>query len=232
MEEIILSPRLRFLADWVPLGSNFADIGTDHGYLPLFLKKNGRISSVIATDINVGPLEAGKKIARKHDISLDFRLCDGLEGVFPKEVDCISIAGMGGMTISQILAAWLFQFPQVKDWQGTFLLQPMSTQRDLRFWLNTQGFTILEEGVICEGDTLYTAMKVRVGEDTPYAEEEYLFGRQSVCQDDRNRLVYLEHTLGKIQKIYEKLGPSNRTRQEELKAQEKMLLKMKKELET
>lgn len=56
MKHLQLQPRLRLLADMVPAGAHLADIGTDHGYLPVWLMQQGRITSAIAADIGPEPL--------------------------------------------------------------------------------------------------------------------------------------------------------------------------------
>ena len=82
-----LAPRLQLLADLVPQGARLADIGTDHGYLPVWLLQQGRISSAIAADIGAGPLEHARRTAREYDVyGLAFRLCDGLSAIAPDEI--------------------------------------------------------------------------------------------------------------------------------------------------
>ena len=56
MRELLLQPRLQLLADMVPVGSRLADVGTDHGYLPVYLLQKGRINTAIASDIGAEPL--------------------------------------------------------------------------------------------------------------------------------------------------------------------------------
>mgnify|MGYP000146352419 CR=1 FL=1 len=38
-----LSERLKLVASFVPEGSRIADIGTDHGYVPIYLAEIGKI---------------------------------------------------------------------------------------------------------------------------------------------------------------------------------------------
>lgn len=230
MEKISLSPRLQVLADWVPEGSVFADIGTDHGYLPLYLQQKGKISKAIACDVSQGPLSAARTMAIRYGLQMDFRLGDGLEKVNPCEVDCLAIAGMGGLTISQILGQWQRYFPEATAWQGVFLLQAMSTRKELRGWLCEQGYTIEEERTIPEGETLYNAMKVSVGKCVPFTDGELLVGRQRAEYYDPHRLALLDMSIEKIQKILGKLeGSSQNQRREELEGQRESLLAMRKE---
>lgn len=106
MKRITLQPRLRLLAEMTPPGGRLADIGTDHGYLPVWLLQEGRIPSAIAADVGAEPLEHARRTAEEYETQgLDFRLCDGLSGIEPEETDTVVIAGMGGETIRDILRA-------------------------------------------------------------------------------------------------------------------------------
>ena len=137
MEKLHLQPRLHLLADLVPQGAKLADIGTDHGYLPVYLLQKGRIASAIAADIGRAPLEHARRTAQQYGVEDDMRFlcCDGLQGIGPEDVDTVVVAGMGGETIIHILsqASW------TKAGSTLLLLQPMTKQEDLRRWLNENG---------------------------------------------------------------------------------------------
>ena len=85
MKHLQLQPRLRLLANMVPQGARLADIGTDHGYLPVWLMQQGRIASAIAADIGPEPLDHARRTAAEYGAALDLRLCDGLRGIAPHE---------------------------------------------------------------------------------------------------------------------------------------------------
>lgn len=222
-----LSPRLSVLARWAAPGCRFADIGTDHGYLPVWLIKNGVIDRAIATDLRSGPLERAAHTARRYGVAdrVQLRLCDGLEGLEPRETDTIAIAGMGGETIAGILD----RAPWTRREDVTLLLQPMSTQPELRRRLLEGGYRVEEECLACQGGTLYVAMKVRPGRDRPMTVAELWAGRQS---RDPLRGRWLEQCLTKAEKALEGRRrakcPSGKTvaRLEELTAE---LMQMKKE---
>lgn len=153
-----LSLRLRTIATLVPFGARVCDIGTDHAHLPIYLKQNGFVSTVIATDLNKKPLENAKNnilLSGAEDISL--RLCDGLSGVTADEVDTIIIAGMGGEVITDILknCAW------IKDSSKTLILQPTTSGEFLREFLCKNGFKILSETPLSENKKLYSVMTVQ-----------------------------------------------------------------------
>ena len=61
-----LTPRLRAIADQVPQGARLVDVGTDHGYLPVWLLLNRRIGRAIASDLRAGPLDRARETARQY----------------------------------------------------------------------------------------------------------------------------------------------------------------------
>ena len=100
-----LSKRLYAVAGLVTEGASVADIGTDHGYVPIYLVKNKIASKVIAMDINKGPLERARMHIIGHGLKgqIETRLSDGLKMVNPGEVDAMIAAGMGGALVIKIL---------------------------------------------------------------------------------------------------------------------------------
>ena len=84
-KKLELTPRLQLLADWVPQGAKLADIGTDHGHLPIWLSLQGRIVSAVASDLRKGPLERAKENGRTYGVTnIDYRLGNGLFGIRPE----------------------------------------------------------------------------------------------------------------------------------------------------
>ena len=193
-----LSPRLRSVAELVPHGAHFADVGTDHAYLPVWLILHGVIDKAIASDLRPGPLERARETAEKYFVAdrIDFRLCDGLTGLRSEEANAIAIAGMGGETIANILAG----APWTKEKEITLILQPMSSQPDLRLWLSGNGYAIEKECIAREGKTLYTIMLVKAGEMKTLTQAELWAGRQS---RDPLRGEMLDHVAGKVRRALE-----------------------------
>lgn len=160
--QIALSGRLRAIAALVPPGSRAADIGTDHGYLPVWLLQNQRVSFMAACDVNHAPLEHARQSAAQYGLedAVAFRLGDGLSRIAPEEVDTIIIAGMGGETIAAILDA----APWTKEPRRyRLLLQPMTKQPFLRTWLAEHGYQFLEERLVYENHTYFPVMMVTGG---------------------------------------------------------------------
>ena len=174
MRTIHLTPRLQMTADLAPEGARLADVGTDHAYLPAALILEGKIPWAIAADLRQGPLDRARATVRECGLTgrVAFRLCDGLTGIQPGEVDAVVIAGMGGETIAAILSA----APWVRTGDVPLILQPMSSFPDLRGWLQGNGFAIQEERLAREGEMLYTALLVRAGEMAPLSLAEVWLG--------------------------------------------------------
>lgn len=161
MKKKKLNPRLQCIADCVSQGARLADIGTDHGYLPVWLLQTGRIERAIASDINALPLEHARRTAAEYGVlnRMDFRLCAGLDGFTPDDADTIVVAGMGGETIIAILnaAPWLLKS------DTALLLQPMTRAELLRPWLAANGFRIVSERLVRDKGTIYAVLTVKAG---------------------------------------------------------------------
>lgn len=170
---INLDKRLAAVASMVRRGSRVADIGTDHAYLPVYLVENGICPGGVAADIRQGPLDAACRTVTEAGLTdaIDLRLGDGLAPVAANEVDDIVIAGMGGETIVDILsaAAW------VKDTRLRLVLQPMTRAEELRRWLLTNGFVIIEERLVKDGHRLYCVMTATYTAAPPERDEFYYY---------------------------------------------------------
>ena len=174
-KKLRLQPRLQMLADMVPRGASLADVGTDHGYLPVWLLQEGRICRAVASDVNAEPLAHARQTARLYGVSdaMEFRLCPGLAAYAPGEVDFIVVAGMGGETIRAILEA----APWLPGSGAELLLQPMTKAEELRLWLPDGGYRLLEERLAADKGYLYPIFRVTGGAMEPLSEAEAWAGR-------------------------------------------------------
>lgn len=227
---IELSPRLSMIAELVPDGAKLVDVGTDHAYLPSALILSGRISGAIAADLREGPLSRARKTAELYGLTerVQFRLCDGLQGISPEEINTAVIAGMGGETIASILAA----APWTLD-QGTrLILQPMSSMNDLRRWLWEHGYKIVQEELAREGDTIYTGWLVQAGKMKELSQAELWAGRNT---PDPLRGPWLEYWISRTERALTGLSRSEQeqavVRRNNLKEVLSGLVCMKKEWE-
>lgn len=157
MKKIQLSERLRAAADMVSPGYRIADVGTDHGYLPIWLLLNEIVPSAIGMDINHSPLSRAKdnSIAAGVSGEMELRLSDGLSALKPGEADVITICGMGGPLICRILAAGQDIAKSAKE----LILSPQSDIPAVRIFLRTNGYQITDENMVCDGGKYYVIMK-------------------------------------------------------------------------
>ena len=172
-----LSKRIYALADAVNDGDSIADIGTDHGYVPMILMKQGKSPRVIMSDISEGSLAKAKetfsacRLNEKVNDS-DFRIGDGLQTIGSGEVDELIIAGLGGHTIKNILAS---DEKKSKSFRR-LILQPRKHSGTLRYYLYTHGWDIESEKLAEEGKfacEIITAVPSEADRRTaPYPEED------------------------------------------------------------
>lgn len=166
---IRLSNRLSALASLVSEGHRLADIGTDHGYIPIYLCQKNVIPSAIAMDIGKGPLQQATAHIKQQGLSdrIETRLSDGLTALQPGEADTILIAGMGGGLVMKILS----QGTHALTGSEELILQPQSEITQVRAYLRIHGFRILEEEMILEDGKYYPMMKVVQGAQPDLREE-------------------------------------------------------------
>ncbi len=158
-----LSPRLKAVASMVPKGSIVADIGTDHGYIPVSLIRGGIIQRALATDIRKGPLERARRVIKHHNLedNIEILLGDGLEVLKGKDVDVVVLAGMGGVLVQNILEAGEGLDLDIKR----LVLQPMNAQNKVREWLFASGYKIIDETLAQEKDKLYEIITAVPGKE-------------------------------------------------------------------
>lgn len=174
-----MNKRLELIASILPHGRGFADVGTDHGYLPVYMAQHGYSGKIIASDINEGPLSTAVASARQAGAEdrICFRLCDGLDGYSSEELDTVVIAGMGGDTICGILdrADW------VMSRDILLILQPMTKAEVLRYWLTNNDFAICGEWLIEENGEIYQILSARFGARTPLSDAELFTGKYELA---------------------------------------------------
>ena len=200
-----LQPRLQCIASLVPKGARLADIGTDHGYLPVYLLQEGTIGHAIASDINALPLAHARATAAEYGVTekLDFRLCPGLAKLRPEECDTVAIAGMGGETILGILEA----APWTRDGAHTLILQPQTKVDLLRRWLCESGYRFLEEKLVRDKEQLYVVFRVTGGDQRRVSEADALAG--FLLGDDPLYGEYLSQHLAKLERARDGLAVSS-----------------------
>ena len=226
MEIVKLPPRLAAIANMVPEGTRLADVGTDHGLIPIRLLQEGRIRSAIASDIRPGPLSRAKANAAQHGVEgICFVLCDGLRKIAPNSADTIVIAGMGGETIAAILAS----APWTREGK-TLLLQPMSRPEALRAAFERLEMRIEEEKLVRDAGKLYSILRVRGGMPLRLSEAELYTGAYALISGQE---LFPEHlrqwkskTSAALQGLARSSKPEDAARRERLRRVWEQLGKM------
>lgn len=214
---MILTPRLLKIAQLVPKGSRLADIGTDHGFLPIYLLKNNIISFAVCSDIKKGPLANAEKNIKKHGFEKKTRLClaDGLAGILPNEADVAVIAGMGGEMIASILENG------IPEGINSFFLQPMRNVDLLRRKIHLLGLKITYEMLVKEKDKFYIIICAEKGEEKPWKDDEYI-----VSPFLRKDSLWAEYSLKEREKILKAATELEKSENKEKKAEFDRLLKL------
>lgn len=151
-----LDKRLLSCADYVRVGAVLADIGTDHGYLPLFLLREGRIQRAYLCDVNEGPLSSAKRNATADGLAdkCEFILTDGAAALSGKGITDYTVCGMGGELIARIIG----DAEHLKTVGTRLVLQPMTKQGSLRKYLTSSGFSILDERFSFDSGKYYVTL--------------------------------------------------------------------------
>ncbi|WP_039656113.1 tRNA (adenine(22)-N(1))-methyltransferase [Clostridium tyrobutyricum] len=154
-----LSSRLKAICNMVDHCNCTADIGTDHGYIPIYLVKNNICNRAIASDINKGPIRKAEINIRNEDLQnkIECRLGSGLNTINIGEVQEIIIAGMGGNLIRDIINENINIFKSV----NTLILQPIQNPEVLREYIYKMGFTIVDEELCIDENIFYEIIKVK-----------------------------------------------------------------------
>lgn len=194
-----LSKRLELVASFVPEGSRIADVGTDHGYIPIELVKRGLCPSAVAMDIGKGPLERAREHIREQGLEekIEARLSDGLSALKPGEADTVVIAGMGGELVIHILEAGRHMWESVKE----FVLSPQSELDKVRKYLEENGFAIQKEAMVVDEGKYYTVMLVKRGVMQYGSQAEYRYGRLLIQGKDPVLSAFLKKESERLRGI-------------------------------
>ncbi|WDY55651.1 tRNA (adenine(22)-N(1))-methyltransferase [Pseudomonas sp. PSKL.D1] len=175
MNEQTLSLRLERVAAHVPQGARLADIGSDHGYLPVALALRGVIAAGVAGEVAQTPYESALRNVRRNGLQahITVRLADGLEALEPEDcITAISLCGMGGETMCEILTRGKARL----NGRERMILQPNGGEHELRTWLMHNGYRIVSEELLRENRFDYEIIVAEPDAASVYSPEELYFG--------------------------------------------------------
>lgn len=208
-----LSRRLQAVADFVSKSAKcVADVGCDHGYVSIYLAKNRNVDTVIAMDLNKGPLERAKENIVKYGCQdkIQTRLSDGIMALKSGEVDTILIAGMGGSLMIKILEQRQELLKNITE----LILQPQSEIEQVRMYLHKIGFCLKKETMLIEDGKFYNVIQAIQGKETYEKEEYYRYGR--ILLETKNVVLkeYLNQGVIKYETILNQLSKNGKKRQD------------------
>ena len=175
MNQHTLSMRLERVAAHMPVGARLADIGSDHGYLPVALMRRGLIAAAVAGEVALTPFQAAQRTVRDNGLEqqITVRRANGLEAIEPQDaITAISVCGMGGETIRDILENGKARL----SGQERLILQPNGGEQPLRYWLMEIGYRIVREELLSENSFYYEIIVAERAGPVLYSAEELYFG--------------------------------------------------------
>lgn len=205
-----ISNRLKAISNLVDEQAIIADIGTDHGYIPIYLAQEKIIKYAIACDVNRKPLDKANNNIKNYNLNnhIETRLSDGLDKISEGEVDTVIIAGMGGLLIEKIL---------IKDENVTksinkLILSPHSDIEVVRRTIHKLDFRIIEEKLIKEDNKYYNIICAVRGNEKKYDNKCYKYGKiliENKSQLLKEQLQKKEDKLSKVIELLMKQNTSN-----------------------
>lgn len=203
-----LSKRLQAVEALTHGAKRLADVGTDHGYIPIDLLLKHKIEYAIAMDVNQGPLERARANMKLYNVQdrMETRLSDGLMALEPYEADTVVIAGMGGPLTIRILTASKETTESIR----TFVLQPQSEIAQVRRLLIAERFMILEEDMVLEDGKYYPMMRVQKADlketlAQNWEEYEYQYGKYLIESQNPVLSEFLDKEESTCEKIKQQL---------------------------
>lgn len=222
-----VSKRLQTIARFLPTNAFFADIGTDHAYLPCYICLNDPNAFAIAGDVSEGPYQRALETVQKFTLNdqIDVRLGDGLHIVDEKTdfIEQLVIAGMGGPLMKNILTNGLKQLKTV----SRIILQPNTGFKHVRQWLLEHGYAIVAETIVQENEHLYEIIVADLDAKQPYSSitsiknKQLLFG--PLLMDEKSllfrkkwsaELMHLRGVVGQIKQAKQANQSLNKFMQE------------------
>ena len=200
-----LSDRLQRISQFVTKGNVLADIGTDHGYIPIYLVEKGIVRYAYACDVKDGPLERAKEHIKEHSLEdkIETVKSDGLQNLEKNQADTILIAGMGGALTIDILSKGIDVLNTAKE----LIVSPHSEINLVRKYIYSIGYEITKEDMIIDSSKYYVVMKwVKAKEKIKsYNECELLYGPLLLKNKNQTLFTYLNHEMSNYEKIYKNI---------------------------
>lgn len=197
-----MSKRFNILLSLIPDCRVFADVGCDHGYIAYEMLKNRKCDRVIVSDISAECLKKAETLLREtFPDKYTAVVSDGFENV--GNCDCALIAGMGGDTISDILAAAAGRLPEY------LVLQPMKNSQRVRRDLVSLGYEILRDYTFRDGK-FYDVIVAKKGGEETYTVVDYAYGRDNLTEKGEDFIALVNSRIDELKEAKEKASETSR----------------------
>lgn len=193
-----ISKRLKELASFIDANSYILDVGCDQAIFDIYLLKEIPNLKIIASDINEKPLEIAKKnietISNQENITL--LKADGLEKI-DNNIDTVVIAGLGGITIKEILEKDLDKLLNVEK-----IIISANNNIDLvRQLLTKNNYYIKSEKLVLDSKKLYQIILFEKGKKH-YTKIDLKYGVINLLEKDKLYNYYIKEQIKKNKNIY------------------------------
>ncbi|MCX7774312.1 MAG: class I SAM-dependent methyltransferase [Clostridia bacterium] len=223
---MILKGRLKLIYNKVPPCEVLADIGTDHALIPAQALLDGRCRKAIACDVKKGPLERADRTRKAYHLEerMELRLGSGLEPISMEESDCVVLAGMGGILMTELLGDSLEKARKAR----CLVLQPMVAHELVRPYLWQNGFEVTDEALAKEGEKLYQVLTAHYtgSQRTDWKRLNAYIGELLVKNKDPLLQLWIEERLNKQRKIVAGLMEGRLTEEALLEEERQLLSEM------
>ena len=190
------------MASRVVPGVPMADIGTDHARLPAWLVRSGTVPTALAMDIAEGPLRAAHATVRSLSGTVEVRSSNGLERLQDGEAGTVTICGMGGQTMSEILRRGLPELPSLLR----VVVQPQSLPALVRSVMLDLDWHCPDAVIVREREKLYIVECWERGTPvSPWSAEDLRWGRPIRSSPDPLYRDWLVRELAEVELGLEKM---------------------------
>ena len=212
------SKRILAIAKFINIEDNLIDVGCDHGYLGIYLKKNNLVNNLLLTDLRESALNNAIENIKKYQLDIDTYLTDGIKNIKIKNFNTISISGMGTQTIIKILNEL-----KKNNTINKIIIQSNNDLDILRSYMNNMGYYLDDEITVYENDIYYVICKF-IKNDNKNTNDEIRFG---LVKEDK--VEYYEYLIEYYSDILKKIPKTNVDLINELKSNINLLKKLLKE---
>ena len=212
------SKRILAIASFIDATDNLIDVGCDHGYLGIYLKKNNKVNDLLLTDLRKSALNNAIENIKKYNLDINTYLTDGIKKIKIKKYNTISISGMGTQTIIKILSEL-----KKKNTINKLIIQSNNDLDILRSCINNMGYYLEDEKVVYENDIYYVICKF-IKNDKKNTNEEIRFGLIK-----KDKIEYYEYLIEYYNGILKQIPKTNTDLVNELNSNINLLNKLLKE---